>query len=105
MRRTLVAANLVSLACGLSAGYLFATHRSASGIYEFHSGNDGRIIWRCNRVTGEVDLCSSYRSEQQVHWRHVENGIKFVPPPLSAEEPQGKTNARKDMFDEIQPDK
>ena len=27
--------------------------------YEFHTGEDGRIMWKCNRETGEVQLLAT----------------------------------------------
>ena len=27
--------------------------------YEFHSGGNGAILWRCNRRTGEVDMTTA----------------------------------------------
>jgi hypothetical protein len=37
--------------------------------YEFHSGGSGAILWRCNRLTGEVDV-ASYGN---MRWRRVPN--------------------------------
>lgn len=42
--------------------------------YEFHTGGDGLILWRCNRRTGEVDQTHANRpgwqrvtTSQQAH--------------------------------------
>lgn len=50
-------------------------------VFEFHTGLDGALIWRCNRVNGEVDFCNA--QERVWHTPHVnmeeflkENGIK-----------------------------
>lgn len=62
--------------------------------YEFHTGVNGSVIWRCNRVTGEVEFCRV----QQPYWHKVLEKED----PLGIErkrvlEPNGITNAFQDL--------
>jgi hypothetical protein len=41
---SVLVANVIALWC--------LAHR-----YDFHTGSDGRIIWRCNNFTGKVEYC------------------------------------------------
>jgi hypothetical protein len=40
---------VIILAVNFTALWLLAHH------YEFHTGMDGQIIWRCNNLTGKVE--------------------------------------------------
>lgn len=44
---------------------------TAPAEYEFHTGADGAILWRCNRRTGEVD----YAVRTQGYWKRVTNRV------------------------------
>lgn len=38
--------------------------------YEFHTGADGQIMWRCNRQTGEINVFTSFASSYEL-WRGI----------------------------------
>src|SRR5690242_9112112 len=44
---------------------------SGSGAnYEFHTGDGGQLLWRCNKVTGEAHFFF-YDGDEEIHWRRV----------------------------------
>ncbi|MSU59425.1 MAG: hypothetical protein EXS35_14850 [Pedosphaera sp.] len=43
--------------------------RNAPAEYEYHTGSNGEIIWRCNRLNGEVDLADARRRS----WQRITN--------------------------------
>jgi hypothetical protein len=57
--------------CALVTGALLFTgcSQQTQSQYEFHTGGNGLIIWRCDRLTGEVDVTDS-RSRS---WQRVTN--------------------------------
>jgi hypothetical protein len=50
--------------------------------YEFHTGMDGQIIWRCNNLTGKVEYSLAGRNK----WITIISSKPFVPPPLENKE-------------------
>jgi hypothetical protein len=44
--------------------------------YEFHTGMDGGVIWRCNNFTGKVERCSIGSGK----WFAISAPKPFVPP-------------------------
>jgi len=44
---------------------------SDSNIYDFHTGNDGRILWRCNRKTGEADIARFTPRIDELVWIRI----------------------------------
>jgi hypothetical protein len=49
MKAKIISATLVSIV-------LFLAGCGRQYTYEFHTGSDGRILWKCNRQTGEVEI-------------------------------------------------
>ena len=66
-------------------------HSESSAVYEFRSGSDGRMIYRCNRITGEVHYFR-YPSETVV-WTKVAEPTSI--PMTKVAEPT------RDIFDKV----
>ena len=39
--------------------------------YEFHTGLNGRLLWQCNKLTGEVSFCQWQGDSHEVSWQKV----------------------------------
>jgi hypothetical protein len=61
---------LPKIAC-LSALLFAGCERSPKERYEFHPGGNGIVMWRCDRVTGQVSFC---RFPAPVQWQNVSEG-------------------------------
>ncbi|MDE2106342.1 MAG: hypothetical protein KGL39_54485 [Patescibacteria group bacterium] len=90
--------------------------------YEFHSGSDGQVLWRCNRKTGEVKIFTSYTDTVQMWrgasrdfifnkqtgqiWRYYQNGTNSFPDegfcPLDYGNPRSMESALGFVPDKIQ---
>ena len=60
----------IIVAGGLAVG---GCGKSEQATFDFHTGLDGRVVWRCNRRTGEVHLCRYGLYGKDVHWERVKD--------------------------------
>lgn len=81
--KTLLLAVLITLATGCHDASRF----------EFHTGPDGLVLYRCDRITGQTWYTVPL---QRAGWIEVPNNIVFTPPPVDSD-----TTAphKRDVFD------